>query len=84
VLAGASGGGSGDGASRASTASRTSTGSSATTTHRVRRGDNLWVIAQRYGTTVDQIKRDNGLRSNLLQVGQKLVIRDGRTASGAG
>jgi membrane-bound lytic murein transglycosylase D len=57
---------------------------SGTRTHRVRPGDNLWVIAQRYGTTVDRIKRDNGLRSNLLQVGQRLVIRDGRGTTGAG
>ncbi len=45
------------------------------TTHRVRQGDNLWVIAQRYGTTVERIKLDNGLRGNLLTVGQKLTIR---------
>jgi membrane-bound lytic murein transglycosylase D len=61
----------------------TSSGGSATT-HRVRRGDNLWLIAQRYGTTVDRIKRDNSLRSNLLQVGQKLVIHGSRAATGAG
>jgi LysM repeat protein len=59
-------------------------GGEGTRTHRVRRGDNLWLIAQRYGTTVDRIKRDNGLRGNLLQVGQKLVIREGRSATGAG
>ena len=90
VRSGSSGGGSRSGGqpggdvARASTASRISSGSGTTATHRVRRGDNLWLIAQRYGTTVDQIKRDNGLRSNLLQVGQKLVVRDGRTATGAG
>ncbi|HEX2465971.1 MAG TPA: LysM peptidoglycan-binding domain-containing protein [Thermoanaerobaculia bacterium] len=48
---------------------------SGNTTHRVRQGDNLWLIAQRYGTTVERIKVDNGLRGNLLRVGQKLVIR---------
>ncbi len=56
---------------RAATASAASGGA---TTHRVRQGDNLWLIAQRYGTTVERIKRDNGLRGNLLKVGQKLVI----------
>jgi len=59
-------------------------GGSGTTTHRVRQGDNLWLIAQRYGTTVERIKLDNGLRGNLLRVGQKLVIRSARTATGAG
>ena len=53
---------------------RPATGSG-NTTHRVRQGDNLWVIAQRYGTTVERIKLDNGLRGNLLTVGQKLTIR---------
>ncbi len=47
----------------------------ATVQHEVRPGDNLWRIAARYGTTVEQIKADNGLRSNDLQPGQVLAIR---------
>ncbi len=43
--------------------------------HEVRAGDNLWRIAARYGTTVEQIKADNGLRGNDLQPGQVLTIR---------
>jgi LysM repeat protein len=66
------------------TATVSTTAKRGTTTHRVRRGDNLWLIAQRYGTTVDRIKSDNGLRSNLLQVGQNLVINGDRSATGAG
>ena len=46
-------------------------------THRVRRGDSLWRLARQYGTTVSRIKRDNGLRSNLLRPGQTLRIRGG-------
>jgi len=46
-------------------------------THTVRRGDSLWKLASRYGSTVDRIKRDNGLRSEALAVGQKLDIRSG-------
>ena len=61
-----------------------STSGGGTTTHRVRQGDNLWVIAQRYGTTVERIKSDNGLRGNLLKVGQKLVISSSRSSTGAG
>ena len=41
----------------------------------VRRGDSLWNIANRYGTTVDTIRRDNALRGNMLQPGQRLVLR---------
>lgn len=37
-------------------------------------GDSLWLIAQRYNTTVDAIKRLNGLTSDLLNIGQILKI----------
>ena len=42
--------------------------------YRVRSGDYLGKIAQRYGVGVSQIKRWNGLRSNNLRVGQRLTI----------
>ena len=42
--------------------------------HRVRAGDNLWNLASRYSTTVETIKRDNGLRGEQLYVGQTLRI----------
>ena len=40
----------------------------------VRSGDTLWILAQRYGTTVDAIKSLNGLTSNILNIGQILKI----------
>ena len=40
----------------------------------VRSGDTLWLLAQRYGTTVDTIKRLNGLTSDILRIGQVLRI----------
>jgi hypothetical protein len=44
--------------------------------HRVRRGDNLSSISDRYGVPVATIKRLNGLgRSNNLQAGKRLRIR---------
>jgi membrane-bound lytic murein transglycosylase D len=52
-------------------------------TYSVRRGDNLWSIANRYGTTVERIKRDNNLHGSTLQPGQRLVLRgSGAPASG--
>ena len=43
-------------------------------TYIVQRGDTLFSIASRYGTTVDAIKRLNNLTSNVLSIGQVLRI----------
>ena len=42
--------------------------------YRVRPGDSLYKIARKFHTTVAKIKRLNGLRSNRIRVGQKLII----------
>lgn len=47
---------------------------SAGRTHRVRRGETLTAIARRYGVPVAAIKRENGLRSDVIRVGQRLTI----------
>lgn len=44
------------------------------TTHRVRRGETLWRLAKRYGTTVDAISKLNDLAGDALQVGQELKV----------
>lgn len=51
--------------------------------YRVRSGDYLGKIAERYGVGVSQIKRWNGLRSNNLRVGQRLTIYPRRPVSSA-
>lgn len=43
-------------------------------TYVVKSGDNLYAIARKYGTTVDNLKDINNLSSNLLSVGQKLLV----------
>jgi LysM repeat protein len=41
----------------------------------VRSGDTLYGIARRFGLTVEQLKQLNGLRSNTIRPGQKLIIQ---------
>lgn len=43
-------------------------------TYKVKPGDNLWVIAQRHGLSVSNIKRHNSLSSPSLTVGQTLSL----------
>ena len=45
--------------------------------YRVRRGDSLWRIAERFSTTVARIMRQNGLTSDVLAVNQLLKITPG-------
>lgn len=40
----------------------------------VKKGDNLYSIAKKYNTIVDEIKRYNGLSNNLLNIGDRIVI----------
>lgn len=50
----------------------------ATVTHTVRRGDTLFAIAQQYNTSVDQLRRLNGLnRRGKIYPGQKLKVQAG-------
>ena len=43
-------------------------------TYIVKRGDSLWSIANNNNVTVDELKRVNNLTSNILNIGQRLVI----------
>jgi membrane-bound lytic murein transglycosylase D len=63
---------------RASSPSLTLTAEGEKLVYVVRRGDSLYRIARAFNTTVQKIKRGNNLKSDLLRVGQKLVIRSGK------
>jgi LysM repeat protein len=74
------------GAGSSGTASNSGTASSsgASQTYTVRRGDTLFGIATRHGTTVAAIMQANSLRSSVIYVGQRLVLSGaGAASSGA-
>ncbi len=61
------------GSSRSASSSYAKT-KSTTGYHKVRSGENLGLIAKKYGISVSQIKSWNGLRSNTIKPGQKLRV----------
>ncbi|MGE7769517.1 LysM peptidoglycan-binding domain-containing protein [Viridibacillus arvi] len=50
----------------------------------VQKGNTLSAIAQKYSTTVANLKKWNNLKSDIIYVGQKLIISKGETLENAG
>jgi flagellum-specific peptidoglycan hydrolase FlgJ len=57
-----------------STSTTTTQVQSTSQSYVVASGDSLWDIASKFGTTVDQIMATNGLSSDLIVVGQELIV----------
>ena len=78
-------GGSAPASASSSSSSSSSTGATSApanaTTYTVKSGDVLGRIAERHGCTVAQLKAWNGLTSNNIQVGQKLIVSAAASSS---
>jgi N-acetylmuramoyl-L-alanine amidase len=49
--------------------------------HTVKAGESLFIISKKYGTTVNALKRDNGLKKDTIYPGQVLRISNGVISS---
>ncbi len=54
-----------------------------TVKYKVKQGDNLWLIANRFSTSTRQIMAANGLKNTNLTVGQSLVVPSGDQKPGS-
>lgn len=52
--------------------------------YRVQKGDTLYSIARRHGTTVEALKALNGLKGDVIRVGQVLVVSGGPSSTPTG
>lgn len=65
-------------ATRVAATTSSATGAEGAASHRVRRGETLWDLAQRYGTTVSAIRSMNGIGGSRILAGQTLKVPLGR------
>jgi LysM repeat protein len=66
------------------TAAGTEPGAEKTLTHVVKAGDNLTKIAKTYGVTIKELRAANNLKTDRINVGQKLKVPGGKPAPAPG
>ncbi|WP_034529777.1 LysM peptidoglycan-binding domain-containing protein [Secundilactobacillus oryzae] len=63
---------------------KTTTKSSSATTYVVKSGDSVWSIADKFGTTMTRIEKDNNIKNHLIVAGQKLTINGVNSSKSVG
>lgn len=63
------------------TSSSTSSTSSSGTTYTVKSGDSIWLIANNYGISMDNLRSWNNISGDFIYPGQKLTVKKGSTAT---
>lgn len=70
---------SGSSSANNNTSSNTNASSTSSSYYTVKSGDSVWLIANKYGISMNQLIQWNGIKNNLIHPGQKLVV--GKTGS---
>ena len=63
-----------NGSSSSSTSNTSSNTSTTSSYYTVKSGDSVWLIANKYGISMNQLIQWNGIKNNLIHPGQKLVV----------
>ena len=69
-------------AGSSSSNSGSSNNSSSTSSHyTVKAGDSVWLIANKYGISMNQLCQWNNIKNNFIYPGQRLIVRNGGSSS---